>query len=76
VSIGWSRNAQGQYTGILTGDTFTTGKTVVFMNQPIGNRVLSSNIGSTTTILLACKDFSGNAQDNFSNLFIEIRIYP
>jgi hypothetical protein len=77
-TIVWTRNSTGNYTGTLSG-AFTSNKTwsVVQRGDMGGNFVngwMSS--GSTSTVTLIVQDNAGAAVDAFTNLSIEIRVYP
>ena len=70
-TIAWSRNSSGNYSGVITGDTFTVDKTLVFINQ--GGSTSTANIswGSSTTTISVIT----GADDLLAKASIEIRIY-
>jgi hypothetical protein len=77
-SIVWTRNSTGNFTGTLTG-AFTSNKTwAVCQKGDMGgsfvNGLLSSS--SANTVLLTVTDNAGSSTDNFTNMSIEIRVYP
>lgn len=77
-SIVWTRNSTGNYTGTLTG-AFTLNKTWAIcqkgdMNGSFANGLLSSS--SANSVLLTVTDNAGSSVDNFTNMSIEIRVYP
>lgn len=77
-SIVWTRNSTGNYTGTLTG-AFTVNKTWAIcqkgdMTGSFANGLLSSN--SANSVLLTVTDNAGSSVDNFTNMSIEIRVYP
>jgi hypothetical protein len=77
-AIVWTRNSAGNYTGTLS-SAFTANKTwaTIQAGDMAGNFV-NGFISSTTTstITLVTLDNVNSAVDAFSNLSIEIRVYP
>jgi hypothetical protein len=77
-SIVWTRSSAGVYAGTLTG-AFTSNKTWLIAQQgdQIGsfvNTILSWT--SANAVALSTSDNLGNLTDGFSNISIEIRVYP
>jgi hypothetical protein len=77
-SIVWTRVADGNYTGTLS-SAFTANKTwaLVQRGDMAGNFVnnwISS--GTTSTVTLTVNDNVGNPVGDFTNMSIEIRVYP
>ena len=70
-TIAWSRNSSGNYSGVITGGTFTTDKTLVLINQ--GGSTSTANIqwGSSTTTISVIT----GADDLLAKASVEIRIY-
>lgn len=77
-SIVWTRNSSGNYTGTLTG-AFTSNKTWAMIQAgDMGGNFVNGFISSTSanTITLIVLDNVNAAADAFSNMSIEIRVYP
>lgn len=78
-SIVWTRNGVGDYTGTLTG-AFTANKTFVMTQR--GGDTGTGYInpwtfwGNANTINIAVLDNVNAAVDGFTNMAIEIRVYP
>lgn len=77
-SIVWTRVSDGNYTGTLS-SAFTANKTwaMVQRGDMTGNFVnnwISS--GTTSTVTLTVSDNVGNPVGDFTNMSIEIRVYP
>lgn len=77
-SIVWTRGSAGTYTGTLS-SAFTANKTwaIAQRGDMAGNFVngwISS--GTTSTLILVVHDNVGNPTDNFTNMSIEVRVYP
>lgn len=77
-TIVWTRNSSGNYTGTLSG-AFTANKTWLICQKGDGsgsfvNGLLSRSGANTVT--LDVRDNSDVVTDNFTNLSIEIRVYP
>lgn len=77
-TITWSRNLSGNYTGTLTG-AFTANKTWfhVTASDPAGNAMLADMARvSANTIGLITKNDTLDNVDGWTNISIEIRVYP
>jgi calcineurin-like phosphoesterase family protein len=77
-TIVWTRNSTGNYTGTLTG-AFTADKTWAIcqkgdMSGSFVNGLLSR--GGANTVTLDVRDNTATLTDNFTNMSIEIRVYP
>jgi hypothetical protein len=77
-AIIWTRNSTGNYTGTLTG-AFTNNKTWLICQKGDGtgsfvNALLSRN--SDNALTLDVRDNANSVTDSFTNLSIEIRVYP
>jgi len=77
-SIVWTRSSTGVYVGTLTG-AFTSNKIWLICQKGDGsgsfvNGLLSST--SANTVSLSVTDNAGSVTDNFTNMSIEIRVYP
>lgn len=74
-TIVWTRVNTGLYSGTLTG-AFTTNKTALLNNNPVGG--VSTNVinSSTNEIIIQTRGFSNAQTDNgLTNTSIEIRVY-
>lgn len=77
-SIVWTRNSAGNYTGTLSG-AFTSNKTWLICQKGDGSGSFVNSLlsrASANAVTLDVRDNSGTATDNFTNLSIEIRVYP
>lgn len=77
-SIVWTRNGAGSYAGTLS-SAFTANKTWLIVQQGDQNGGFVNNILSWTdanSLLLTVTDNLGNPSDGFTNMSIEIRVYP
>jgi hypothetical protein len=77
-SIVWTRNSAGNYTATLSG-AFTANKTWLVVQRGDQNGGFVNNILSWTSanaLLLTVQDNSATPADNFTNISIEIRVYP
>lgn len=77
-AIVWTRNSAGNYTGTLTG-AFTANKTWLICQKGDGsgsfvNGLLSRS--SANALTLDVRDNTAAVQDNFTNMSIEVRVYP
>lgn len=77
-SIVWTRSSTGVYVGTLS-SAFTSNKTWLICQKGDGsgsfvNGLLSST--SANTVSLSVTDNAGSVTDNFTNMSIEIRVYP
>lgn len=77
-TIVWTRNSAGNYTGTLTG-AFTSNKTWLICQKGDGggsfvNALLSR--ASANAVTLDVRDNAGSVTDGYTNLSIEIRVYP
>jgi hypothetical protein len=77
-TIVWTRNSAGNYTGTLSG-AFTADKTWAIcqkgdMSGSFVNGLLSR--GGANTVTLDVRDNAAAVTDNFTNMSIEIRVYP
>jgi hypothetical protein len=77
-TIVWTRNSAGNYTGTLSA-AFTANKTWLIVQQGDQTGSFVNNILSWTdanSLLLTVTDNLGNPADGFTNMSIEIRVYP
>lgn len=77
-TIVWTRNSTGNYTGTLSG-AFTANKTWLIVQRGDQTGSFINNILSWTSanaVLLTTQDNAANPTDNFTNMSIEIRVYP
>jgi hypothetical protein len=78
-AITWTRNSAGSYTGALTG-AFPNGKTFVIIGNANGNTdtqmFTRAFRASDNTINILMQDSGQQFVDVFSNVSIEIRVYP
>ena len=74
-TITWSKVSTGSYKGIISGATFTSGKTIAFLSSIDSSKNLALFRKTDTQINLEQRNLSNALVDDFSNLPIEIRIY-
>lgn len=77
-SIVWTRNSTGIYTGTLTG-AFTANKTWLICQKGDGSGSFVNGLlsrGGANTVVLDVRDNTATLTDNFTNMSIEIRVYP
>jgi hypothetical protein len=77
-TIVWTRNSTGNYTGTLTG-AFTANKTWLIAQRGDQTGSFISNTLSWTSanaLLLTVQDNAANPSDGFTNMSIEIKVYP
>jgi hypothetical protein len=78
-SIVWTRNGVGDYTGTLTG-AFTANKTFIMVQRggDTGTGYINpwSFWADANSINIAVLDNINAATDGFTNMAIEIRVYP
>jgi len=70
-TIAWTRNSPGNYTATITGGTFATNKTLVFINQGGSSSTANIQWGSSTTAITIIT----GADDVLAKAAIEIRVY-
>ena len=70
-TIAWVRDSLGNYAGVITGDAFTTNKTLVFVNQGGGTSTANIQWSSSTTKVTIITA----ADSVLTKASIEIRIY-
>lgn len=77
-AIVWTRNSAGNYTGTLTG-AFTSDKTWITIQASDASsniRTVQCLRADNNTITLLTYDAAGAAIDGFTNVSIEVRVYP
>jgi hypothetical protein len=75
-SIVWTRTGLGSYTGVLSG-AFISGKTVILSGQNADGITANCFRSDVNTVTLKTYlTFNGGSTDVFSDLSIEIRVYP
>jgi hypothetical protein len=77
-SIVWTRNSVGNYTGTLTG-AFTANKTWLICQKGDGSGSFINGLlsrGGANTLTLDTRDNTNTLADNFTNMSIEVRVYP
>jgi hypothetical protein len=75
-SIVWTRTALGSYTGVLSG-AFTSSKTFILVGQNADGITANCFRSDNNTVTLKTyTTFNGGSTDVFSDLSIEIRVYP
>lgn len=77
-TIVWTRNSAGNYTGTLTG-AFTANKTWLICQKGDGSGSFVNGLLSRSgdnTLALDVRDNTATVTDNFTNMSIEIRVYP
>lgn len=77
-TIVWTRNSTGNYTGTLS-SAFTSNKTWLICQKGDGNGSFVNGLlsrASANAVTLDVRDNGDVVTDNFTNLSIEIRVYP
>jgi hypothetical protein len=75
-TIVWTRTGLGSYTGVLSG-AFISGKTVILSGQNADGITANCFRSDVNTVTLKTYlTFNGGSTDVFSDLSIEIRVYP
>jgi hypothetical protein len=75
-SIVWTRTGLGSYTGVLSG-AFISGKTFILSGQNADGITANCFRSDVNTVTLKTYlTFNGGSTDVFSDLSIEIRVYP
>lgn len=77
-TIVWTRNSTGNYTGTLS-SAFTANKTWLICQKGDGSGSFVNGLlsrGGSNTVTLDVRDNTNTVTDNFTNLSIEIRVYP
>jgi hypothetical protein len=75
-SIAWTRTGLGSYTGTLSG-AFTASKTFILVGQNADGITANCFRSDNNTVTLKTyTTFNGGSTDVFSDLSIEIRVYP
>jgi hypothetical protein len=77
-AIVWTRNSTGSYTGTLTG-AFTSNKTWLICQKGDGSGSFVNGLlfrSSANALSLDVRDNTNTVTDGFTNLSIEIRVYP
>jgi hypothetical protein len=77
-TVVWKRNSTGNYTGTLT-SAFPNNKTwAIVQRGDMAGTVINSLLSRTgdNAVNLTVIDGTGSAADGFTNLSIEIRVYP
>lgn len=72
--IVWTRSGVGVYVGTLTG-VFTSGKTFFAVTVNADARVAHAVRTSANVVTLTMLDNAGDAQDVFTDLSFEVRVY-
>jgi hypothetical protein len=76
-TIAWTNPANANIRGTITGDTFTTDKTMAIATTTVQSYILGVNIQTTSfmRIFLTYHDGTTSTTPDFTDLPIEIRIY-